>query len=306
MFVLVPLVVTDAMRTSSSIAEPAATETAWASGGTYLLGDMRIRATTHRVYECVLAHTGVATLPENDPTRWIDRAPTLKWAAYDGYISTKSIGTGTYTDVLRPGFTNAISIYGAVGSAVSVVIKDGPGGATAFTYTGDLIEPYPGFYELLTRAPRQRSKLLLSNLPLLPDPEITITITAGASAPVGAGLIALGDLRKLIDDADWGGTQNGAQAQPVTFSYIDFDKYGNLTIARRPAATDLDVKVIMPRDVADYALTTFQEVLDVPCAWIATDVAGYAGLNVFGLGSGNLSYDSFNHAIMSIKVKGII
>ena len=58
-WVLVPIDVDDAMLSSTTIAEPAATETAWVSGGTYAIGDKRIRTQTHRVYQSATAHTGV-------------------------------------------------------------------------------------------------------------------------------------------------------------------------------------------------------------------------------------------------------
>ena len=48
-----------------------------------------------------------------------------------------------------------------------------------------------------------------------------------------------------------------------------------------------------------------QEVLDVPVSWISADSKGFDGLNVFGLGSGSLSY-TFFVAEFDITVKGLI
>ena len=76
--VMVPVTISDSMiLAGTSIAEPAASETVWVSGGTYTLGQERIRTTTHRVYEC--AHSGRTALPEADPTFWQDTRPTLRW-----------------------------------------------------------------------------------------------------------------------------------------------------------------------------------------------------------------------------------
>ena len=62
----------------------------------------------------------------------------------------------------------------------------------------------------------------------------------------------------------------------------------------------------MPREYADASVRAVQEVLDVPAAWIATEAPGYVALNVFGLGSGSMQYNSFADAVFSIKVKGLI
>jgi len=51
MDVLLPREITDAKFISSSLAEPSASETAWVTGTTYAVGDKRIVASTHRVYQ---------------------------------------------------------------------------------------------------------------------------------------------------------------------------------------------------------------------------------------------------------------
>jgi hypothetical protein len=57
---------------------------------------------------------------------------------------------------------------------------------------------------------------------------------------------------------------------------------------------------------ANNVLDTVTELLDVPCLWIGTNLPQYSGLRVFGLGSGELSYDHKNHCILSINVQGLI
>lgn len=305
MNLLTPITITDAILSSSTVAEPAAGEIAWVSGGTYALGDLRIRATTHRIYACVLAHTGIATLPESDPTRWLEKSPTLRWAAFDSYVSTASTATTSLTYVLRPGFCNTVAFYGLVGLALQLTIRDGPGGTIAYTLTDDLTAPFSGFYELLTGKPRQRDKVFYKALPLLPDPEITITISSTAGAPVAVGMIVLGDLAPLIDDSIWGGTEFGPTVEPTTYSYIKTNTDGTLQIVKRNATTNMTASVVMPTRAANYALNAVTQVLDVPCAWIATDTSGYEGLNVFGLGSGKLAYPE-GYVRFDLRILGTI
>jgi hypothetical protein len=84
MKLLVPKPITAArIAAGTTIAEPAAGETLWVSGGTYALGDKRIRVETHRVYEAVQASTGRTIAPELDGTYWKDMGPTLRWAPFD-------------------------------------------------------------------------------------------------------------------------------------------------------------------------------------------------------------------------------
>jgi hypothetical protein len=302
MNILKPNTITDAMVVSSDIAEPAAGETAWVSAGSYTVGDVRIRTTTHRQYTCILTHTGRTALPESDPLYWVDTAPTQKWAPFDSYTSTAASRASSLTYVLSPGFVNVLGLYGVTGSGVAVTVKDGPGGAVLFADTYDLTESAGGLYEYLFSEHRYLDRLIITGLPLHPTAEITLAVTGGGTVTVG--MITLGKYVDLV--SSWGGTQYGASAEPMTYSRIKTDEFGNTTIKRGHAATSMRAEVILAREDANYALKTIQSVLDVPVGWVATGYAGYEGLNVFGLGSAVLSYESHVHCKLSITVKGLI
>jgi len=309
--VLVPLTIDSTVITASSIAEPYGSETAWVSAGTYVLGDLRYLASTHRVYKCTQAHTGRTSDP-NTATElgyyWLDYAPTTKYAPFDSLTNTRGYGTTSisYT-LLFSTFTNAIAFYGLSGiTTIRVVVKDGAGGTTVYDTTTTLSSPGLGFWEYYHTAPTILDRAVIQGLPLVVAPEITVTLTGSTGATVGVGMIAAGDLRPLFDTTTWGGTQFGATAKPTTYSYIKTDDYGVTTIIKRGASTDMNIKVEFPHNQADYALATVQSVLDVPAAWIGTDEYGYAGLNVFGLASGNLTYESYNRDVFSIDVRGFI
>ena len=304
MNILTPLTITDAMiLAGTTIAEPDASETAWVSAGTYTVGQERIRTTTHKVYECVQASSGRTALPEVDTAYWLEKRPTLRHAPFDIYKSTAAIAATSLTYVLQPGYFNAISMYGLVGTTADITVKDAPGGATIYSNTVSLLEDALGWWEFLFLPTKQIEKLILTGIPIRPAAEITITLT-GATCAVG--MINVGDYKSLMGDGAWGGTQYGAKAEPVSYSYIKTNADGTTTIVRRNAATSMRASVVLPRDQADYALACIQEVLDNPVSWVATNSTGFDGLNVFGLGSGSLSYDSFNIATLDINVKGMI
>ena len=306
-FCLVPLPITSAMISSSTIAEPASGEAVYVSGTTYAIGALVISTTTHRVYQS-LQNSNVG----HDPTVlansawWQDIGPTQKWAPFDNYTSTAATGVTTLSYVLLPGFVNAIALYGIVGASVSIVVKDTAGGTIIYSNTVDVYEGAAGWYEYFFTTPKQKTKIVLTDLPLRPDPEITITVSASSGVTVSLGMLVIGDMRNLLDSAEWGGTTYGATSEPTTYSYIKADDFGNVTIKRRYSATNINIKVAMPQQQADYALQTLQGMLDTPAAWVATDRTGYQGLNVFGLASGSLSYDGPTNVSLNIKVAGMI
>ena len=309
MNIIIPTPITAAIiGAGTTIAEPSASEAAWAASTAYAVGGVRIRGTTHRKYRCAVAHTSAASpVPEDDPTRWVDIGPTDRWAPFDRYTNTRASTVTSLTYVLSPGYVNALALYGLIGAQYSITVKDAPAGATIYSKTGFLTQDPQGWYEYLFVAQPALDKLVLHNLPIRPTAEITITITAASGQPVGIGMIVVGDFVPLVGDtAEWGGVQYGATAEPVTYSYINTDEYGTTTIVRRHAATNMRCTVMMPRRFADAALQRLQSVLDQPVACIATTSNGYDGLNVFGLISTSpVSYDSFNIASIDIQVKGL-
>lgn len=304
MNILTPITITDAMiLAGTSIAEPASGETAWVSGGSYAINDLRIRSTTHAVYECVQAHSGRTALPENDPSYWLKKSPTNRWAPFDSYTSTQAKAAASLTYVIQPGYFNAVGMYGLVGSSALVSVKDAPGGTVIFSKTVSLLEDPAGWWEYLFLPPRNISKLIFTDIPIRPAAELTITITGAISA---VGMINIGDYKSILGESEWGGTLEGPKAEPISYSYIKTNADGTTTIVRRNAATSMRASVKLPRKNADYALACVQEVLDVPVSWVATEKPGFSGLNVFGLGSGSLSYDSNRISTLDINVKGMI
>jgi hypothetical protein len=303
--VLVPLSIVDATVTSSTVAEPAAGETAWISASTYAVGDRRIRTTTHKIYECIAAHTGITTYPENDPNRWTSIGPTSKWSMFDNTCATQTTCVTPLTVVMAPDFINALNLYGLLGASVEVTLKDAPGGSVVYSETTVLNGHYLDEYDYCFGQDRQITKLVVDGLSPYPSAELTISITSTGGATVGCGMVCVGDLRDLIL-GDWGGAQYGAKSEPVDYSYIKLDDFGNAEIVRRHSALNASFSVVLPQTGADYALACIQETLAVPAAFVGTVADGYEGLNVFGLGSGSLSYDGPNHATLTINVKGLV
>lgn len=301
MKVLVPITISDAMLSSSTIAEPDASETAWAGSTAYVVGDVRIRTQTHRKYRCAIDHTSDgAKPPESLPTHWVDIGPTNAWAMFDGLVSTPSTDSTTLTVVLEPGFFNAIALFGCDGEDITVTVKDEPAGATIYTYSGPLIEDVGDWYEYYFSPIQPKRKLILENITPYSAAELTITITGPAD--VSLGMLLVGDMRTI---AEAYGAINGPSAELVDYSYNDTNEYGETRIVRRGNATDLRAQILLTREEAPYAAATCRDLLSVPAAWITSDEASFQELTVPGLGSASFTYES-QFVTMNLYVKGSI
>jgi len=302
--VLIPTPITTAMLTSSSITE--ADYTAWSAATTYAVGDRCISTVTHRIYESAAAGN-----LNHDPTLianrtgtviyWVDIAPTNRWAMLDDVNNTQSDGTSPIVVVLTPGSINSLYLGNLVATSFSVVVKDAPSANIVYNSgTIYLQEPIPDYYEYFFSPFKSLVNYLLTDLPPYTTSEITITIT-NISGNVKCGILSLGMINQL------GRTVLGATAKPKTYSYINTDSFGNTTIIRRKATTDMSASCTLDISEATFVLSLVQTVLDIPCVWVANDACQlYNGLIVFGLGSAELTYTDTTKATLSLNVQGLI
>ena len=305
--VLAPITITDAMFNSSTVAET--DYTAYSAATTYEAGDFCISTSTHRIYQSLVAGninhdpTNILNRTANVAgiTYWQDYAPTNKWAMFDAIVSTKTVTASPYTVVLTPGNFNSVYFGGLEADTINITVKDAPGG-NVLTSTGDItLEGSfpPDYYEYFFNRFKPLTSYLLQGVAAYNAMEITVTFTR-VTGNVSVGIMALGDLISL------GMTMNGAKAKPRTFSYIDIDKFGQLTVVRRKATTDMTLSARLDTEEADAVLQVVQSVLDVPCVWVATECPQYSGLTVFGLGSAELNYANSTKSQLDLTVQGLI
>ncbi len=305
--VMVPVTITDSMILSgTSIAEPAAGETEWVPGGDYTLGQERIRATTHRVYECVQAHSGRTALPEADPAYWIDARPTMRWAAFDDYTNTKSRSVTSLTYVLQPGFVNAVGLYAIEGSGYTLTVKSAPGGTVLRTETGDLFAQAAGFYELLFTPLLQLDQISFDGLPMSPTVEISVTVSAAPGRAVAVGSIKTGDWRWFVGEGAFGGTQYGAESDRKSYSFREFAFDGTYRTVKRPSTRDVRASVVVDASQAMYADAILAEIIDVAVPFEACNLQQYGYLNALGFVSGSLRADSYGVTSLNLTIKGTI
>jgi len=236
------------------------------------------------VYRCAIA--GSSTLsPEQDPQRWKDMRPTNLWAPFDEYTDTAAQATTDITYVLASRFVNALALYGLVGAGVSVSIKDAPGGAEIYRFPEvgyyQLKRPARGYYDYAYGDRKARTTLVLRDLPIRANAEITITVHGAEAQSRAVGMIVRGKFRSLHGAGD-GGVLEDAEVTPKTFTYREQLPDGKYRITVRGSSKDLSFQVVMERQYADQAVQALQDLQSRPVAWFVSAQPGFDGLTAFG------------------------
>lgn len=263
MKVVPPLVIDDARLVSTTAAEPGAGETAWVTGTTYAIGDVRIRTETHRKYERVIAGAG-ATAPESDPINWKDVGPTNAWAMFDLERSTATEVASALTVVVEPG--KRIDSLGLVGLlADQVVITMTVGVDVIYTVTHNLrLRRTTRWSEYYFGEFRWAPSFAVFNLPLAGSATITVALTR-SSGSVRCGGLVLGRsvyLGDIVDDPS---------ADADNFSKITRDDFGNATLVKRRMVPKTEQKILAPRTIVDKLREVRADLDATPALWSGLD-----------------------------------
>ena len=225
MITILPIAITDAILTSTNIAEPDVGEFIWDAGTPYALGDVRIRKTTHKKYENILAGTD-AGLPENTPLRWIEVGSTNRYAMFDTLRNTQTVSTSPLTVTITPGLrTDAVSVMAMDGDTVNIkVINES---ITAYDYTQTLstrevYDWYDYFFEPFTSI----ASIVKFDLPPYTTGSIVVTITS-ADNVVKCGAVVIGNQSYL------GAVEYNAISDEPNFSRIEREFDGTATLIPR-------------------------------------------------------------------------
>ncbi len=302
--VMVPIVLTDAMIISSTA--PETDYAVYNPATTYALGGRCISTVTHRIYESLQ--------PGNighDPTLlasrtgvwiyWADVDPTNQRAMFDDEVSTPTVYASPLTVVLRPGPFNALFAAGLEADHITITAKVTTGGATFYSYSGELEDSMPGDYDEFFWDPyRLQTSIAKLGIDQYSNPEITVTLTSTAGA-VKCGVLSVGSSRSL------GKTLSGVTVEPQSFSRVITDpNTGKTSIRPGKAAKDLTVSALIDIANANSVIDVLTAVRGVPCVYICSDSPRLAAMNAYGLGVGKLTYNKDINATLSLNVQGLI
>lgn len=234
------------------------------------------------------------------PTWWIDVGPTNRSAMFDSVISTPTAAPSPLEIILKPGAFNGIAMFGLDADSLLVTVTEGDSGATIYAYSAPLEGSQPSdYFEYFFEPFKPQTQFIATGIEPYATAHVTIRLTKG-SGLAKIGMLALGDLQPL------GVPQRGASVEPVDYSYVSTDAFGNTTVKRRNSATGLSVQCRMDIDSANGVLRSVQNLLGVPVVVIGSRAVNYEALTVFGLLSGRLQYDNYSQPTLNLTVKGLI
>jgi len=297
--VIVPVAITDAMLTSCTVAEPAAGETAWVSGATYAIGDIRIRTETHKRYKRITAGAGT-TAPESDAVNWLDIGATNRWSQFDEKIGTLTNTTGTLTTVLKPGSVEGLALLDMVGTTATISVKDAPGGTVVYSRSVDLDGSIvTSVYDWMYIPIEQRINLALTDLPgQYPGCEVTVTLTSAST--VSLGVLAVGRVQTI------GSTQYGAGAGIINWGKVTDDGFGNRTWLEGDWSDRVTLPLIMNRSDFTRVHRQLARLRSTPSIYIGTELSGFDPLVCYGVFKDlYITVDNFPTCSLNLEIEGM-
>ena len=299
MKIIKPLAITDAMLTSSTVAET--DYAAWNGATAYVIGDKVIRVSTHRIYERLTNGT-TATAPELDSTNWLDISPTNRWAMFDNVVGTSTTVASPLTIVLTPGAVSGIGLLELVGRTVQITMRDAPAGTVVYDRTISLDGSLIGsVFEWFFEEYEQLTSVVLTDLPNhFNSCEVTITITA-SSGNASCGVCKIGDVINI------GSLRSGARVSIIDFSPKTTDTFGNTVIVERAYSKRASFDVVTTPTIFNRIFRRLAELRATPALYIGSENAGYETLVVYGFYkdfSIDVAYQS--HHLCTLEVEGLI
>jgi len=271
MKVIPPLTVTDALLTSSTMAEPDAgsptTEPVYDAGTTYAVGDIAISTSTHLKYESLAAGNLGNAL--TDTTKWLLLGPTNKWAMFDLLRNTATVAPSPLTVVITPGVrVDSLALLAMVADTVTISVDSAVGSPSEnyYTYTEDLntrevFDWYDYFFEPFST----KQSLALFDLPPYSSAVITVTLTR-TSGDVECGALVLGSQVYI------GTVQAEAVSDTLNFSTVtrDFDGGTAVMVQRRNVPKTIS-QILLDKSRVNAVRALRDALAGTPAVWVGTE-----------------------------------
>lgn len=318
MYYIERIPLTDAVFLAGSIGEPAGTEKVWAPG-TYAVGAEVIRPALHRVFKCAIARTASDTKPpEEDKAAWADMRFTDRWTPFgpfrrsDGKMVYESraleLTAGDIEYRLKLRYANAIALFGLAGAQWSVDVFNMPqadGGTLQAHRVGIIKAPATGFWSYAYGQRHMRDRVLVTDLPIFPNAEIRIKISASAGQMRRVTQIEVGKLR-FIPGIDWGGTGFGLRRSPRAFTFRKEEPDGSSTTLLYGNTYDMSGAIHLRGRQEDQALAQLRNLLGKGVAYTPALLPGYEQSLVFGtLESADTARDNAVNSTVSFQIRGL-
>lgn len=340
MKIIRPITLTDAMLTSSNVAEDDYSE--WAVGTSYTEGESCIVTTTgvHKIYEALENVTGGVS-PEADvlttTPKWLEVSATNRWKAFDTKVGTQTIrtisadssflitesgdalttesgdaitdGTESTTSItysITPGqLFDSIAFLNFTADSIRVVLTD-PGEGVVYDTTRDLMTT-----EITgTSAVIDWYSYFFSEINLVSDivfldipfyPSAVLDITiAGDSSTAKIGGIVFGKQAFL------GTTQYSPTIGIHDYSIKEVDAWGTWNVVERSFSKRANMDIVIEKAALNDVFRILSNYRTTLLVWIGSDDIAYSPLIIYGFYkdfSIVISYPTM--AICSIEIEGL-
>lgn len=306
-----PTAVTDAILTSSTVAET--DYTAWNAATNYTVGTKVMRAVSgvHHNYENLVAGVN-ATVPELATKdylpvpKWLDLGPTNRWAMFDRKVGTITTATNSMTIVLTPGRINSLALLQI--DAATVTIDLSVSGGSVYSASMDLTagnlvgDWYQYFYEPVY----QQDTVVITNLvdaalldlPAYGEGILTVTLTrTGGTASCGALIVGL--------YADLGKTLMSPTIGITDYSRKDADTWGNYDIQQRAYSKRMSLNAVVDKAAVDQVARTLAQYRSTLLVWVGAGNL-YTSMIIYGFYKDwEITIDTFQNSNLSLQVEGL-
>jgi hypothetical protein len=289
-----PITITDAMLTSSSVAEN--DYAAWSSTTAYTTGTRVILTSTHRKYEALAASTGVS--PANDPTKWLDLGPTNRWAMFDARVGTATTRAASLRVIMTPGAIDALALIDTdAESVVATLTVDGVQvwrGAASFNVGGVAIDNwFSWFFEPIGR----KSMMLFLDVPVYETGILNVFISRDNPADiVSCGTLVVGRQFSI------GETEHGVDIGIIDYSRKETDQFGVTSVVERAFAKRMSARVVLETSALDDIHRTLASLRATPVLWIGSE--SFESLTVYGFYKEfaiDLAYPTVSYCSLTIE-----
>lgn len=299
MDIINPIKWQDSMLVSSTAVDT--TVALWSSATAYAVGERARLDTTHKVYECLIAHTNASpdTNTSGATPKWLEVGATNVYAMVDNKWGTQTTATSSLVIKVKPGVPiNSLALLNLKGS--SVTITSTCAGMPDYSKTIPLISDV-GVYDWLTyfTAPIvAEDDVVVKDLMPYANQEITITIT-------GTGTVAIGSL-VMGSYVELGKTMVGATVSIIDYSTKSTDAYGNITVVARAYAKRCSVKLEVDSSFSDQLHGILSSIRSTPVVWVGFG-STFASLIVYGYYKDfDIVMDYYNTHTCSLTIEGLI
>lgn len=303
--VVIPVAINDAAFISSTV--PETDHSPWTTATSYTAGQ-RVIVTTpdvHRIYECTSNHTsGASTHPVtgSDLTKWVDVAPTNRWAMFDAVIGTTTTASDSITVVVNPGKpTPALVVLGAAAATWSVTVTENDGaGPQTWSRSGSFDTSYvDGWDEYMTAPIVFNSDLVLTDMPLFTDPRISVTISrTGDTVAIGSMIFG--------GSVDIGAPLYGMTMGLQDYSRKETDAFGVTTLVQRAFSRRVEAKLLCDQTSLNSVYHMLANLRATPVVWVPLQVAGYEAAIVYGwYRDFSIDLTAPNHFYCTLQLEGL-